>query len=365
MSDDDGRGTMPRRCLVVDDEPRLRQVLQRVMEADGFAARAAGSGREALACLEAEEVELVLTDLRMPEMDGIELLKAVRARWPDTAVMLVTAVADVEVAVNCLAQGAMDYLTKPFHIEEVRARVAQAMEKRHLIIENRGYQHELEARVRKQARRIGELFLGGVQALAEALDAKDRYTAGHSYRVARYATAIARGMTLDQSVLLQIELGGHVHDIGKIGVREDVLNKPGRLTDEEYQHIMIHPVVGWRILSPLMAEHPVALNVVRSHHERFDGKGLPDRLAGAAIPLEARIAAVADTFDAMTSSRPYRPAPRTPDEAVAELVRCAGTQFDPEVVAAFVKGWDAGDIVIATEGDEFGVPPLVLPLVAD
>jgi response regulator RpfG family c-di-GMP phosphodiesterase len=354
-------GATPPQCLVVDDEPRLRQVLQRVMEADGFACRTAASGREAIDVLNVAPAELVLTDLRMPEMDGIELLKAVRERWPDTAVMLVTAVADVEVAVNCLAQGAMDYLTKPFHIEEVRARVAQAMEKRALILENRGYQSDLEARVRRQASRIEQVFLAAVQGFAEALDAKDRYTAGHSVRVARYATVIAKMMTLDPAVLVQIELGGHVHDIGKIGVREDVLNKPGRLTDEEYQHIMIHPVVGWKILSPLMMDHPVALNVVRSHHERYDGKGIPDRLFGQAIPLEARIAAVADSFDAITSSRPYRPAPRSVEDAVAEVMRCAGTQFDPDVVAAFVSAWEQGEIVVPSADEELLFPTLVLP----
>ncbi len=136
----------------------------------------------------------------------------------------------------------------------------------------------------------------------------------------------------------QIELGGHVHDIGKIGVRESVLNKEGPLTEEEYQHIMTHPVVGWQILSPLLGDAPKALNVVKSHHERFDGRGIPDKLAGAAIPLEARIAGVADAFDAMTSGRAYRRGRfMSVDDALAEIERCAGTQFDPELAAAFVK----------------------------
>jgi HD-GYP domain-containing protein (c-di-GMP phosphodiesterase class II) len=141
----------------------------------------------------------------------------------------------------------------------------------------------------------------------------------------------------------QIELGGRVHDIGKIGVREAVLNKPGPLTDEEYAHIMTHPVVGWRILSPLFDENPIALTVVRSHHERFDGRGIPDGLRGEDIPLEARIAAVADTFDAMTSVRPYRPG--APVAAtVSELRRCSGTQLDPRCVDAFLAALEAGAI---------------------
>jgi response regulator RpfG family c-di-GMP phosphodiesterase len=335
------------RCLVVDDEPRLRQVLMRLMESDGFSCVEAGTGADALHILERLPVTLVLTDLRMPQMDGIELLRQVRARWPDVAVVMITAVADVEVAVSCLSAGAMDYLTKPFHLEEVRARVRQSLEKRRLILENRGYQVGLEDKVAAQARRMEEIFLGGIQALAEALEVKDPYTRGHSIRVSRYSSAIARTMGFAPELVRQLELGGQVHDIGKIGVREDVLNKPSRLTDEEYQHIMTHPVVGWKILSPLISDVPLILNVVRSHHERFDGRGIPDRIGGTEIPLEARIAAVADAFDAMTSVRPYRQGLSQAD-AVAEIERCAKAQFDPKVVEAFRQALAEGALL---EGD--------------
>jgi response regulator RpfG family c-di-GMP phosphodiesterase len=169
----------------------------------------------------------------MPKLDGIGLLREIRAQWPDAAVVMITAVADVEVAVSCLAMGAMDYLTKPFHLQEVRARVAQAMEKRRLVLENRGYQLGLQEKVAQQARRLEELFLASVQSLAEALEVKDPYTRGHSVRVSHYSVVIARELGLDGELLRRIELGGHVHDIGKIGVREDVLNKPGKLTNEE------------------------------------------------------------------------------------------------------------------------------------
>jgi putative two-component system response regulator len=329
-------------CLIVDDEPRLRQVLVHLMRNDGFTCLEAGNGEEALAQLEGQPMTLVMSDLRMPKMDGLELLRRVRGRWPDTAVVMITAVADVEVAVSCLAIGAMDYLTKPFHLEEVRARVAQALEKRRLVMENRGYQESLQEKVAVQARRLEELFLASVQALAEALEVKDPYTRGHSIRVAHYSMVIARELGLEDEMLRHIELGGHVHDIGKIGVREEVLNKPGKLTDAEYEHIMTHPVVGWRILAPLLREMPAALNIVRSHHERYDGRGVPDRLAGEQIPFEARIAAVADSFDAMTSDRPYRPDGMSLDASVAELVRCSGTQFDPKIVAAMVAAVECG-----------------------
>jgi response regulator RpfG family c-di-GMP phosphodiesterase len=268
-------------------------------------------------------------------MDGVELLRRVRTSYPEVAVVMITAVAEVEVAVDCLALGAMDYLTKPFVLEEVRARVAQSLEKRRLVIENRNYQTRLEQRVREQAQRLEELFLAGIQSLAEALELKDPYTRGHSIRVSRYGVAVARALGLDDETTRQIELGGHLHDIGKIGVREAVLNKDGKLTPDEYEHIMTHPVLGWRILKPLLGDAPLALNIVRSHHERYDGRGVPDKLAGDAIPREARIITVADAFDAMMSVRPYRKG-LSYHEALAEIGRHAGTQFDPEVVTAFL-----------------------------
>ncbi len=329
---------------MVDDEARLRQVLMHLMRDDGFTCLEAGNGEEALEQLSRHDVTLVMSDLRMPKMDGMELLRQVRSRYPDTATMMITAVADVEVAVSCLAIGAMDYLVKPFHLEEVRARVAQALERRRLIMENREYQERLEERVQVQARRLEELFLASVQSLAEALEVKDPYTRGHSVRVSHYASVIARSLALDDEMLRQIELGGHVHDIGKIGVRESVLNKSGPLTPEEYEHIMTHPVLGWRILAPLMSDAPIALNIVRSHHERLDGRGVPDRLRGDAIPLEARIVAAADALDAMTSGRPYRGNELTLDEAVQEVVRNAGTQFDPDVAAALASAVAEGEL---------------------
>lgn len=331
------------RCLIVDDEPHLRRVLMRLMQSDGFECEEAGSGLEALEVLERRPATMVLTDLNMPDLDGIGLLREIRTRYPDTAVVMITAVAEVGTAVSCLSAGAMDYLTKPFHIEEVRARVRQALERRQLILENRDYQERLEERVAIQARRLEELFLASIQSLADALEVKDPYTHGHSLRVSQYSTVIARSLDLDAATVRQIELGGRVHDIGKIGVREVVLNKAGPLTAEEYQHVMTHPVVGWRILSPLLGDNPKALNIVRSHHERYDGRGIPDGLHGDNIPLEARIAAVADTFDAMTSVRPYRPGVPL-DATIAELQRCSGAQFDPRIVDAFLKAVERGEI---------------------
>lgn len=330
-------------CLIVDDEAHLRRILVRLMTGEGFTCEEAGNGREALQRLAARPATLVLSDLHMPEMDGRELLRQIQSTHRDTAVVMVTGVSDVRTAVACLAEGAMDYLTKPFQLDEVRARVHQALEKQRLVVENRAYQEHLEARVQAQAHRLEEIFLASMQSLAELLEVKDPYTHGHSVRVSRHSAKIARELGCDAAFVAQITLGGTVHDIGKIGVRESVLNKPGALTDEEYQHIMTHPMVGWRILSPLLSDHPVALNVVRHHHERWDGRGLPDGLAGEQIPIEARIAAVADTFDAMTSRRPYRPG-ASADAALGELKRCSGAQFDPRAVEAFARLLSRGEI---------------------
>ena len=333
-------------CLVVDDEVRLRQVLMHVMRADGFRCLEAGNGAEALELLKQYPVTLLLSDLRMPRMDGLALLREVRQRYADIAVVMITAVPDVDAAVSCLANGAMDYLIKPFLLEEVRARVAQALDRRRLILENREYQERLKERVAAQAHRLEEMFLAGVQALAEALELKDPYTRGHSIRVSQYSSILSRTLGLDDEMVRQIELGGHVHDIGKIGVREAVLNKTERLTEEEYEHIMIHPLVGWKILAPLLGDAPVALNIVRSHHERIDGRGVPDGLGGDQIPLEARIVAVADAMDAMTSGRPYRGREMTLGEALEELQRNVGTQFDARIVSAADAAIRCGDLYL-------------------
>ena len=344
-------------CLVVDDEPRLRRVLVQLLEHDGFTCREAGTGAEGLTAMEAEPAPLVISDLRMPEMDGVTLLGHVVKRWPDTAVLMVSAVADVDIAVKCLQLGALDYVSKPFNLEEVRARVKQALERRQLRLELKSYQRSLEEKVQVQAHRIEELFLGGVQALAEALEAKDPYLRGHSLRVSAYAVAIARSVGLDDNAIDDISLGGHLHDIGKIGVSEEVLHKAGKLTDAEYRHIMEHTVIGARILGPLLRDAPMVIAVVRSHHERLDGKGLPDGLAGDTIPMAARIVSVADAFDAMTSERPYRHS-LSVERALLELRTQRGIQWDPVAVDGFLAAHpDPARLPIPTPDLPAGPPP--------
>ncbi|MGH7516289.1 MAG: HD-GYP domain-containing protein [Gemmatimonadales bacterium] len=327
------------RCLVVDDDAQVRGALARVVEAQGLACVEAASGAEALALLRAGgEIPVCISDIHMPEMDGVTFLREALRLYPDMAIIMLTGVAEVSTAVECLQLGALDYISKPMLIDEVRARLQKAIEKRDLILQNRFYQQHLESRVRELDRRNKQSLINGVQMLVHALEAKDAYTSGHSARVSRYAvrTAVQLGFTGER--LEEIRLGGELHDIGKIGTREAILNKPGPLSGEEFEHIKVHTTLGERILAPFLGESPPVLRIVRSHHERIDGTGFPDRLRGSEIPIEARIVAVVDAFDAMTTNRAYRPS-RTPVEAVVELRRCARTHFDESVVTAFLSAY--------------------------
>jgi response regulator RpfG family c-di-GMP phosphodiesterase len=326
-------------CLVVDDDPLVRHTLARVLESQGLPVVEATGGAEALELLRADPgVSLVITDLYMPGMDGVELLREIRRTYPETAVMVVTGVAEVDSAVRCLQLGAADYLSKPVVVDEVRARVGQALEKRRLELENRwlqqDYQKRLESQLQDLGRRNQEMFLGQIQMAVHMLEKRDVYTRGHSRRVAIYAeqTAVCLGIT--GHLLSEIRLGGELHDIGKIGTRDAVLNKPGPLSPDEFEEIKKHVLEGEEILEPLRRDHPDVLRIVRHHHERVDGKGFPDQLRGDAIPLVARLVGVVDAFDAMTTNRAYRP-PRTAGDALEELDRFAGIQFDRDVVAAF------------------------------
>jgi putative two-component system response regulator len=323
----------------VDDDDAVRHALARVIQGHGLATIEAGSGVEALDVLQREgEIPLCISDVHMAEMDGVTFLREALRLYPDMAVIMLTGVADVSTAVECLKLGALDYISKPVMMEEVRARLDKALEKRQLVLQNRFYQKNLEGRVRELDRRNKESLINGVQTLVHALEAKDAYTSGHSSRVARYALKTAVHLGYVGELLEYIRLGAELHDIGKIGTREAILNKPGPLTLDEFEHIKEHTALGEKILAPFLNESPMVLRIVRSHHERVDGAGFPDGLHGDRIPREARIVAVVDAFDAMTTNRAYRPS-RTPTEAIAELRSCAGTHFDAEVVSAFTTAF--------------------------
>jgi len=325
----------PAVCLLVDDDPDLRRAMAHVLENMGLSCIEASSGVEALAVLQQTgELPLLVSDVSMPGLDGLGLLREVRRTFPDMAVVMLSGVREAETAVECLLAGALDYITKPALLAEIRSRVQRALEKRDLTLQNRYYQENLERLVDQQAVRLKELFLEGVQTLVHALDAKDPYTRGHSTRVSHYAERIATRMGFTGQGLEDIRLGAELHDIGKIGTREAVLRKPGPLTADEFTHITEHTVLGERILAPLARANPVVLSIVRSHHERVDGAGFPDHLDGDRIPWAARIVAVADAFDAMTTDRSYRTS-LSPSSALGELAACIGTHFDADVVGAF------------------------------
>jgi len=280
----------------------------------------------------------------MPEMDGVTFLREAVRSYPDMAVIMLTGVAEVDTAVECLKLGALDYISKPVMVEEVRVRLDKALEKRDLILQNRFYQENLETRVRDLDRSNKMSLINGVQMLVHALEAKDAYTSGHSSRVSRYAVKAAVLLGFTGDALEHVRLGGELHDIGKIGTREDILNKCGPLTPEEFSHIKEHAPLGEKILAPFLGASPIVLRIVRSHHERLDGSGFPDGLRGDDIPLEARIVAVADAFDAMTTNRAYRQ-PRSAEQAIQELRRCTGVQFDPTVIEAFLQAFGESSTV--------------------
>jgi putative two-component system response regulator len=330
------------RCLIVDDDPQVRQVLTRVIARQGLSPMEASSGADALSLLQqVGEVPVCISDIYMPEMDGVTFLREALQRYPDMAIIMLTGMAEVGTAVECLKLGALDYISKPVLIEEVRARLHKALEKRRLILENRFYQQSLELRVEDLDRKNRATLINGVQMLVQALEAKDAYTSGHSSRVSRYATKTAVQLGFTDDALEHVRLGGELHDIGKIGTREAVLNKPGPLTADEFQHIKEHSALGEKILAPFLAQSPAVLRIVRSHHERLDGSGFPDAIRGSRIPLEARIVAVVDAFDAMTTNRAYRPQ-LSVGQAIEELRSCVGVHFDADVVEAFLSAHGDG-----------------------
>ena len=321
--------------LIVDDEEVIRKLLERKLSSLGHHCHQAGRADQALEQLRQHAIDLVLLDITMPGKSGVQVLREIRASYPDTAVIMATAISDASIAIQCMKQGAYDYVTKPFSLDEVALSVDRALEKTRLELENREYRQHLEQKVAEQARKIRAAFLNAITALAHALEAKDEYTSGHSQRVAEASVAIAKELGLPQEGIEKIRLAGLVHDIGKIGVRESLLNKGAMLADEESLHVRCHCEIGEHILDPVVDDKEILL-MVRHHHERYDGHGYPDGLCGEQIPLGARILAIADTYDAMTSERPYRAALGT-EVACLETERCKGTQFDPRVADAFLR----------------------------
>jgi len=336
--------SMEKHIITTDDDQAIRKVLQILLRKEGYQVSVCSNGDELLAILKTSSatVDLILLDIKMPGLSGMQLLEILRRNYPRIPVVMLTAFNDLDTGMKAIRLGASDYLAKPVHREvlvECVSRVLDAdalkqdevAEKDHSI----AHQKQLEDQLQLALGALKSATLATLEAFTETIEQKDPYTKGHCSRVRTISLAIARALNFSQESLHTLEGGALLHDIGKIGIPEEILNKPSKLTKSEYQLIKEHPVAGESIVKPIdlfQAYRPI----IRSHHERMDGKGYPDGLKGDQIPLDVRIVSLADAFDAMTTSRAYRSALPT-EIAVEELKLFSGTQFDPDLVNLFIE----------------------------
>ncbi len=320
---------------VVDDEPHARDVLVRAAQSWQYECQAAASAEHALRLLEERPTPIVVTDLRMPGRGGVWLVSEIQKRWPDVAIIVITAGYEEDAVTRCLQAGAHHYFLKPIQLDEFRHVLESTLREYHARREKDQQHRRLERMVQRRTRQVRQTYLSAIDSLVRTLEARDPYTSGHSLRVGTYALRLAEGLVLDERQRQQLRLAAKLHDIGKVAVPEAILNKPGRLSDDEYAVVRTHPEMGERILSPII-HNPTVLAAIRSHHERYDGQGYPDGLVGEQIPLLARVLTIADCFDALTSSRAYRGA--MPPAQAAQVIRAGfGAQFDPTLMAAFER----------------------------
>ena len=332
----------PPKILIVDDDESVRDVISVLLREEGYTCLVATGAEQALDMVANEETPLVISDMKMPGKDGLWLLDAMRDRFPDSSVIMLTGYGDTEQAVDCLRRGAVDYLLKPPKLTDLIRSIERALAKRRIELTRKRYQKKLERKVRDRTtelrtalKDIATTYQNTLLALVSALDAREHETSDHSQRVVQYTSAIATRMGIGGTELDEICRGALLHDIGKIGVPDAVLLKPGKLTPEEWVEMRKHPDIGFAMIQPIPFL-AIPANIVLSHQERFDGAGYPRKLKGEEIHIGARIFAVADTLDAMTSDRPYRKG-TTFANAIAEIQRCSGTQFDPQVVKACLE----------------------------
>ncbi len=328
--------------LIVDDEEAIREVVSTLLETQGYQSSAVENGRKAVEHLKTNSTDVVLSDMLMPEMDGLQLLSWLRGHDPEIPMIMVTAMHDVSTALESIRCGAYDYILKPFEKDQLFLSVRRALEHRRLLLENRNYQRNLEQLVEQRTgqltKALNELeqsYDATLEALGGALDLKDSETVGHCKRVTAFTMAMAKAMHLPHETLPQIARAAFLHDIGKMAIPDRILQKPGPLDDEERKVMRTHCDIGYKMLLriPFLRE---AAEIVLSHQEYYDGTGYPRSLKAEEIPLGARIFAVADAVDAMLSDRPYRKA-LSVQYAREEVKRCSGTQFDPKVVEVFLS----------------------------
>jgi len=330
------------KILITDDEKDIRELLRDYLEGEGYECQLAANAFEALEKFKAaDDFDIIMSDIRMPGKTGLDLLDDIKRLDQDVMVIMISAVKDIESAIAAMSKGAYDYVSKPFKLNEVSFVANKALEKRHLVRENKEYQKRLEKMVEartielKQALvELDKTYNFTLRALVTALDTRDTETQGHSLRVVRFTLKLAELMGIgDKNTLKVFEYGALLHDIGKIGIPDAILRKPEKLDPEEWRIMKDHPTIGFNVLRRIKFLDPAA-QIVLHHHEAYNGGGYPDGLAGASIPLGARIFNIADAIDAMTSDRPYQKA-LSFEAAAQELMRFSGKQFDPEIIAVF------------------------------
>jgi putative two-component system response regulator len=326
----------PVTLLVVDDEEPIRNALRKFLTLQGYEVAVATTGEEALAILQRQKITGILLDVNLPGMSGVELVPQIMELEPTMAILMLTAVNDATSAALCMQRGAFDYLIKPIDLGHLGRAIHHALQRRNTLLESQQINQWLKEEVatRVAERRVEQanqerLSVATLEALVNALEAKDPYLRGHSARVADLSAMVAAEFGCPDEQVEAVRTGGRLHDIGKIGIREEILNKQGPLTEEEFEHVKQHVTVGSQILSPLVHLRDV-IGFVRSHHERWDGSGYPDRLAGEGIPLGARIIGIVEIFDALTTARPYQE--KMPLEMAVERMRdLIGVVLDPAV----------------------------------
>lgn len=330
------------KILVIDDELAPRESIRMVLK-DRYDVSTANGAHEGLSIMNNNPAALVVMDIKMPKMDGITALQEIKKNYPDTEVIMLTAYASLDTARDAIRYGAFDYLLKPFDKDDVLHVVEKGLKRRHanttlkmerdILLDKASY---LEDQVVAARSNIMTCYEGTVNALILTIDAKDHYTYNHSNRVAKLSASIAETLGISGKIIKEIESAASIHDIGKIGIEENILRKNGELTVDEYLEIKKHPAIGARIVQsvPFLED---AIPVILHHHERYDGTGYPAGLKGEQIPLSARIVMVADAVDAMMSARPYRNALMS-SKVERELRENAATQFDPEIVDLILNG---------------------------
>jgi putative two-component system response regulator len=334
--------TGPVQILVVDDEEPIRNALKKFLMQQQYEVYAASTGEEALQQLRRHRIALMLCDIRMPGTSGVDLVPQAIEVEPELAILMLTAVNDATSAALCMQRGAMDYLTKPIELADLGRAVQRALKRREMMLENRQLNQWLKeevstrsAELQRERMKLERLSIATLEALVNALEAKDPYMRGHSARVADLSATLGHEVGLAEEDVEHVRVAGRLHDIGKIGTRESVLNKQGALTPEEFEHVKQHVVIGSQILAPLSHLGDI-IPAVRHHHERWDGTGYPDGLRGEEIPIGGRIIGAAEVFDALSTSRAYQEK-MSPEKAIERLADLSGTVLDPKVYDALAS----------------------------